>query len=121
MAINALFFEAIEDTTKLALIVASLYVALRVYARHNKPSWSEPLERRRVIVLWVLVLAATTIKISEDVLGGESGPIDMAMLLFLRAHIPASLTGFFAAMTLSGSARVLLPLTILTTIGLLIV
>lgn len=120
MEVSGFFFEAIEDTTKLALIVACLNFALRVYTHHTKPTWSEPLERRRVVVLWLLALGATAIKIGEDVLGGESGPVDRAGLLFVRAHVPEALTGFFAAVTLSGSARVMIPLAAVTTIALLL-
>ena len=64
-----MIFELIEDTTKLALIVACLYFALGAYVRRKQPAWSEPLEKRRLAVLLVLVLAVSAIKVSEDVLG----------------------------------------------------
>jgi hypothetical protein len=64
-------FELIKDATKLALIVAGLYFALSVYVRRKQPAWSGPLEKRRLVIIWVLVLAASAIKVSEDVLGGE--------------------------------------------------
>jgi hypothetical protein len=73
-------FELIEDAVKLTLIVAGRYFALGVYVRRKQPAWTEPLERRRLAVLWVLVLGASAIKVTEDVLGGESGPIDEAIL-----------------------------------------
>src|ERR1700674_5411433 len=75
-------FELIEDLAKLALVVACLYFVLGTYVRRSQPVWSEPLEKRRVTILWVLVLAVSAVKVSEDVLGGESGPIDRAILLF---------------------------------------
>jgi undecaprenyl-diphosphatase len=37
--------------------------------------------------------------------------MDEALLWFLRDHVPASLTGFFAIVTISGSAAFLLPTT----------
>jgi undecaprenyl-diphosphatase len=67
----------------------------------------------------VLVLAVSAIKVSEDVLGGESGPIDEAILMFIRGHVPGTLTGFFEAITFTGSSRVLFPLATAATMALL--
>lgn len=116
-----MIFELIEDTTKLALIVACLYFALGAYVRRKQPAWSAPLEKRRLVIVLVLVLAVAAIKVSEDVLGGESGPIDQAILLFIRGHVSSRLTGFFEAITFTGSLRVLLPLATGATIALLCV
>ena len=116
-----MIFELIEDTTKLALIVACLYFSLGAYARRKQPAWSEPLEKRPLVIVLVLVLAVSAIKVSEDVLGGESGPIDEAILLFIRGHVPGRLTGFFEAITFIGSLRVLFPLATGATIALLCV
>ena len=69
--------------------------------------------------LLVLVLAVSAIKLSEDVLGGESGPIDKALLLFIHEHIPISLTGFFEAVTLSGSFWFMFPLATVVALALL--
>ena len=60
-----MIFELIEDLAKLALIVASLYFALGAYVRRTRPAWSGPLERRRLMLLSVLVLAVSAIKVSE--------------------------------------------------------
>jgi len=114
-----LLTELIEDIAKLALIVASLYFALGAYVRGTRPAWSGPLEKRRLTVLSVLVLAVCTIKVSEEVIGGESGPIDKAILLFIHGQIPGTLTGFFEAVTLTGSSRVLFPLASAATLALL--
>lgn len=114
-----MIFEFIEDTVKLTLIVASLYFALAVYVRRKQPAWTQPLERRRLAVLWVLVLGASAIKVTEDVLGGESGPIDEAILRFIRGLVPSALDGFFEAVTVTGSSRVLFPLTAAATTALL--
>src|SRR3989441_10993168 len=92
-------FELIEDLAKLALIVASLYFALGAYVRRTRPAWSEPLERRRLMLLSVLVLAVCAIKVSEEAIGGGLGPIDQAILLFIHRHGPATPTGFFGAGT----------------------
>jgi membrane-associated phospholipid phosphatase len=112
-------FELIKDATKLALIVAGLYFALGAYVRRKQPAWSGPLEKRRLVIVWLLVLAASAIKVSEDVLGGESGPIDEAILLFIRGHVPTTLTGFFEGLTFTGSFTVLFPLATSATIALL--
>jgi hypothetical protein len=67
-------FELIEDTEKLSLIFAGLYVALGAYVRRKLPAWSQPLAKRRFVVLLMLVFAVSAMKVTEDVLGDESGP-----------------------------------------------
>ena len=114
-------FEFLADSAKMALIVASLYFVLGVYVRSQQPAWSEPLQRRRLAILWVLVLAVLAIKIGEDVLGGESGPIDQAILLFIHAYVSSTLTGFFEVVTLTGSTKVLFPLAVVVTLALFVV
>jgi undecaprenyl-diphosphatase len=113
-------FEFFEDAATLALAVALLHYALGAYVRRWQPAWSAPLAKRRVSVLLALVLAVTAIKVSEDVVRGESGPIDTAILVFIHGHVPVALTGFFEAVTLTGSSRVLLPLTFAATVALLL-
>jgi undecaprenyl-diphosphatase len=103
-------FELIEDVVTMALIVASLYFVLGAYVRRKQPTWIEPLEKRHFTTLLVLILAVTTVKLSEDVLAGESGPIDSAILLFIHSLVPNTLTGFFEAVTFTGSSRALFPL-----------
>jgi undecaprenyl-diphosphatase len=111
--------KALGEIVELVLVVACLFVALRVYARHWQPTWSVPLQRRRRATVWALVVAVLATKVTEDVLGGESGPIDTAVLTFIRAHVPDAVTGPFETITLTGSARVLVPLVSLTTLVLL--
>lgn len=115
-----ILLKAIGDIVELALVVASLYFAMRLYVRRAQPAWAEPLDRRRVALLWLLTLGAVAVKLTEDVLGGESGPIDKGILLFLHAQVPSALTGFLEAVTLSASAVVLTPLTIAVTVALVI-
>ena len=114
-----MIFELIEDIAKLALIVAGLYFAFGAYVRRKQQAWSEPMEKRRLAVLLALVLVVSAIKVSEDVLGGESGPIDEAILVFIRSHVPSTLTGFFEAVTFTGSSWALFPLATAATIALL--
>ena len=114
-----MIFELIEDIAKLALIVAGLYFAFGAYVRRKQQAWSEPMEKRRLAILLALVLVVSAIKVSEDVLGGESGPIDEAILVFIRSHVPSTLTGFFEAVTFTGSSWALFPLATAATIALL--
>ncbi|HLD10416.1 MAG TPA: hypothetical protein VJB68_10260, partial [Methylophilaceae bacterium] len=90
-------FELIEDIAKLTLIVASLYFVFGAYVRSEQPAWVKPLGKRRLTIISVLVLAASAVKVSEDVLDGESGLIDRIILLFIHGHVPHVLTGFFEA------------------------
>lgn len=114
-----MIFELFEDTLKMSFIVFCLYAVLRAYVRMRQPAWSMLLERRRLAILSALVFAVLALKITEDVLGGESGPIDKAILVFVHAQFPAALTAVFEAITLSGSAYVLVPVVAVLTIGLL--
>ncbi len=59
----------------------------------------------------VLTLIVSALKIIEDVVGRESGPFDEALLWFVRAQVPSTWTAFFAAVTLSGSATLIVPTT----------
>ncbi len=111
--------ELIGEITVLALIAASAYALLALYARRWQPHWSAALAKRRLAILSMLVLALLAAKVSEDVLAGESGPIDQAILLFVRAQVPRALTGFFQAVTNSGASAFLLPLATAVAAGLL--
>jgi undecaprenyl-diphosphatase len=115
-----MIFELLEDIIKLAFIVVAFYFALSVFVRRKQPELSGPLEKHRLAILFGLVLVVLTLKISEDVLGGESGPIDRAVLLFIHGHVPASLNPFFSAITISGSLKFLFPLTSVITVLLLL-
>jgi hypothetical protein len=78
---------AIGDIVELALVVGSLHFAMRMYLRRAQPAWAALLDRRRVALLWLLALGAAAVRLTEDVLGGESGPIDEGILLFLHAQV----------------------------------
>ena len=103
-------FELIKDIVKLACIVASLYFVLSAYLQRKQPAWFKFLRNRRFAVLLLLVSAVTAIKVSEDVLRKESGPVDELVLQFIHANVPVTLIGFFKAATLTGSTYVLFPL-----------
>jgi undecaprenyl-diphosphatase len=112
-------FELIKDIVKLALIVAFLYFALSVYLGWKQPAWSAFAERRRFAILLALVLAVVGIKVGEDAVNRESGPLDVLALQFIHANVPPALTGIFETATISGSASVLAPLVIVVVVALL--
>lgn len=113
-----MIFELIKDLAKLALIVACLYYVFGAYVRHYQPAWSQPLEKRRLTTLLVLVLAVSAIKVSEDVLGGESGLVDRTILVYVHSQVSGTFTGFFETVSFTGSSRFLFPLVAVVTLGL---
>jgi undecaprenyl-diphosphatase len=112
-------FEFIKDIAKLVLIVACIYFALAAYVRRKQTGWSDALMKRRLAFLVLLVFAVSAIKVGEDAVGGESGPIDEAILRSIHDHVPEALTGFFEVVTFTGSSKVLFPLAIVLTVALL--
>jgi undecaprenyl-diphosphatase len=103
-------FDLIKDVAKLALIVAFFHFSLIVYLGWKQPAWSAFAEKRRFAILLALVLAVVGIKIGEDAVNRESGPLDVLVLQFIHANVPPALDGIFEAVTITGSANVLLPL-----------
>lgn len=104
-----MILELLEDLVKMGFIVFCLYAVFRAYVHWRQPTWSTLLERRRLAVVWALVLAVLALKVTEDVLGGESGPVDRAILVFVHMHASAAWTSVFEVITLSGSAYALIP------------
>ncbi len=115
-----MIFNVAADIAKLGLFIACAYALLSVYAQLRRPYWTEHLTKRRFAVLGMLTLAVGGIKLIEDVLAKESGPVDEAILWFFREHVPATLNGFFAVVTLSGSAKFLLPVAVVAAITLFV-
>lgn len=111
-------FNIVADIAKLGLFIVCAYALLGAYARRRRPHWAEQLTKRRLAVLAALTLGAGGIKLIEDVVAKESGPVDEAILWFIRDHVPAALNDFFAIVTFSGSARFLLPTAVLAAIAL---
>ncbi|MFZ3086553.1 MAG: phosphatase PAP2 family protein [Methylotenera sp.] len=114
-----MIFKLIEELVELALIVTSLYFVIGTYLRYNQPEWVEPKEKHRLTILFVLILIVTIVKVSEDVLNGESGHIDRIILLFIHGLVPSALVSIFEAVTLTGSSRLLFPLATVVTVALL--
>ena len=115
-----MLFNIVADIAKLGLFIVCAYALLGAYARRRRPQWAEQLTKRRLSVLGALTLAAGGIKLIEDVLAKESGPVDEAILWFIRDHVPAALNGFFAIVTISGSARFLMPVAVVAATALFV-
>ena len=113
-------FDLVVDLARLALFVAGAWAAIGVWARLARPPWARRLTHRRLTVVALLVLAAVAAKVTEDVVAHESGPVDTLLLWWVRDHVPAALAGFFAAVTLSGSAAFPTSATVLATIAFVI-
>ncbi|MEO6565951.1 MAG: phosphatase PAP2 family protein [Casimicrobiaceae bacterium] len=111
--------ELTEEFLKLAAIVTFLYVALVAYAGWRRPAWADAVAKRRFQILLMLVLAAVAIKVAAIVVNGESGDFDERLLRFIHAHVPASLDGFFQAVTVTGSVKTILPLLAIVVVALL--
>ena len=113
-----MLFNLVADLAKLSLFTFCAYALLAAYAQRCQPQWTEHLTRRRLAVLSMLTLAVAGIKLIEDVVAKESGPVDEAILWFIRQHVPAALNSFFEIVTLGGSARVLVPVAVVATVFL---
>ena len=115
-----MLFNIVADIAKLSLFIVCAYALLAAYARRRRPQWTERLTKRRLAVLGVLTLTVGGVKLIEDVVAKESGPVDETILWFIRDHVPAALNGFFAVVTFSGSARFLMPVAVVAAIALLV-
>lgn len=114
-----MILELIGDLTRMALIVAALYLAFGAYVQRRRQTWAAPMAKRRFAILLGLVLLVSALKVGEDVHGGDSGLVDRSILVFIHNHVPGALTRFFEGVTVSGSALVLFPLTVAGAAGLL--
>ncbi len=76
------------------------------------------IEKRRLVVASLIALAVLILDVSEDTIGGDSGPVDRSILLFVHGHVPKGLDALFTAVTLTGSSKVLIPLTLIATLAL---
>lgn len=104
-----MFLAALAKSGEVLVTIAALYAALALLAK-SRPQWAQAFMRRRLLVLWVIVLSVFLVHVSEDVLARESGPVDEALLAWIHHAIPTSLTPSFQALTLSASVWVIFPL-----------
>lgn len=115
-----MFFEFAADIAKLGFFIACAYALISALARGRRAPWAVHLTKRRLALLVMLTLAVSGIKVIEDVLAKESGPVDAAVLWFIQAHVPAALKGLFSMVTLSGSASFLVPTGVLVSAALFV-
>jgi undecaprenyl-diphosphatase len=109
----------LQDIAELALVIASMYLAVHVYVQRWQAGWAGPLVRRRFAIIWLLTLGAVGIKMTEDVVGGESGPIDEAILRFVHARVAPQSSAVFEVITQTASATAMTTLTVVAA-GLLL-
>ena len=77
------------------------------------------MRRHGFVPFALLVLVIAAIKISREVLERNTAAVDKGILVFIHSRIPDLFTGFFKAVTLTGSSWVLLPVAGAATIALL--
>jgi undecaprenyl-diphosphatase len=109
-------FEVIKDCIKLALIGVILFFFIHRYVRWRRPDLRPAVEQHRLTIMMVLGLVLMGIKVSEDALTGDSGPMDKEILLWVHQNVPAGLTRFFDAVTITGSFKFFLPLLVVITV-----
>jgi undecaprenyl-diphosphatase len=114
-----MILKMFEEIAELAISVFCIYFILKAYIRHSQPEYIAQIQKRRLSILLILILAVSIIKVSEDVIGGESGLIDRFILLFVHSIVPKASINFFEIVTLTGSSRLLFLLATVVTIALL--
>jgi hypothetical protein len=85
-------WELLFDAAKLAFFITVAYLVLQASARRWRPGWSPHLAQRRLAVLGLLTLAMSAIKLIEDVVAQESGPVDTALVRVVCEQVPAALS-----------------------------
>ncbi|MGB4118114.1 MAG: phosphatase PAP2 family protein [Polaromonas sp.] len=105
------FGGLVVDILKLTLYIACAYLAIAALTSHVKTPWLLELAGRRFAVLSLLTLLVAGVKVFEDVLSKESGPIDTTALWFIKQYASPAWLGFFSAVTWSGAAIFLVPAT----------
>src|ERR1041385_5835242 len=108
-----MLLEFLKETAKLVLIATMLSFLLQRYLRWKKPDLATTAEQHRMFILLILGTLLTATKVSEEALSGGSGPADKAILLFVHSHVPATWKEFFELVTLTGSFKVQLFLTVI--------
>ena len=109
------FVEIMLDVAKIAVLAWLSYLAIRRLGTH----FGKGFEDRRLWLLVLLSAALMAIKVSEDVVGGESSGVDQAILVWLHSHTSPSLAYAAGIVTISGSWMTLLPLSVFSVAWLL--
>lgn len=111
--------ELIELIVILALVMPGLKFAFGFFAPGRKLHWSDTLEKRRLSLLLLVLLAVVALNVGEDALDGESHALDVLTLLTVHDHVSSTSIRFFEVITLTGSWKFLTPLTIVASVALL--
>lgn len=101
----------IFDLAKLVLFIVCSFLAFNAYVRYAQKPQLQVLTGRRFTVLTLLTVLVVAVKVFEDVLSKESGPVDTTILWFLKHQVPVNFLGFFGAITWFGAAVFLVPAT----------
>ena len=115
-----MIFALVKALAKLVLIGALMWLFLRGYVRWKKPQLADAVGRHRLFISLILGAIIVGIDVSEDALSGDSGPVDKAILLFLRSHVPSGFKGFFEAATMTGSFGFLITVVAITVLVFLL-
>ncbi len=110
MGIDSPIVEFPLDIAKIAVLVWLSYLAIRKLGTR----FGKRFEDQRLWLLILLSAALLAIKVSEDVIGGESSVVDQAILVWLHSHHSTSLAYAAGVVTLSGSWMTLLPLSVIS-------
>ena len=110
--------ELIFDLFKLSLYIVCAYLLLGAYAHRVHRFWLLKLTAKRFVLLALLTVLVVGVKVFEDVISKESGPVDTALLWFIREHAPVALASFFGLITATGAAIFLVPTTLFLTVTL---
>jgi undecaprenyl-diphosphatase len=100
-------FELLENGIKLTLILVLGFLALRWFATRRNSV--EIVDKHRVLILLLLGALILLFKVSEDVIWGESGPVDREVLLWIHAHTTPALARFCYIITFTGSWKFIMP------------
>ena len=114
--VEPVIFDFVKDSAKLILIGLLMFFLFKRYILWRRPNLSTTLDEQRVFISLILAAILIGIKVSEDALTGESGPMDKAILLFIHYHMPSKWAPFFATITWGGSFDFLAPLLALITL-----
>lgn len=101
--------ELFAELTEFTVLMITGYVLIHVYVSSRQSSLKLFLAKRKPLLLSLMALILVGAKVSEDVLYHESGAIDEMLMWFVKQNISPQAHSFFAALTVSGSAVVLVP------------
>lgn len=109
-----------EELIELGAIVAALYGALHLLLRCRGQTWAEMPTQQRRLLHWMVGLGVVLMFVTEDVLTGTSSQVDAALLSWIHAVVPNSLTPVFQVLTVTASAKMVFPVLAVVVAALLV-